>query len=38
MTPDNASYYHAAYIAAAVIIGGYLFSLWRRGRQLRGRR
>jgi hypothetical protein len=38
MTPDNAAYYHAAYVAAAVIIGGYLVSLWRRERQLRGRK
>jgi len=38
MTPDNASYYHAAYIVAAVIIAGYLYTLWRRERQLRGRK
>jgi hypothetical protein len=38
MTPDNAAYYHAAYVAAAVIIAGYLVSLWRRERQLRGRK
>lgn len=25
--PDNAIYYHAAYIAAAIIYGGYIVSL-----------
>lgn len=29
--PDNAIYYHAAYIAAAVIYGGYIVSLFVRG-------
>lgn len=35
--PDNAIYYHAAYIAAAVIYGGYVVSLIIRGRRLRER-
>lgn len=37
MIPDNAGYFHAAYTAAAVIIGGYLVSLWVRYRALRER-
>jgi hypothetical protein len=32
MTPDNAGYYHAAYILAVVIYGGYALSLWLRRR------
>ena len=35
--PDNAGYYHAAYVAAAVIYLGYGMSLWWRGRRLRAR-
>jgi hypothetical protein len=37
MTPDNAGYFHAAYIAAAVIYGGYIAVLWSRARALRAR-
>ena len=37
MTPDNAAYFHAAYIAAAVIYGGYIAVLWSRARALRER-
>ena len=37
MTPENASYFHAAYIAAAVIYGGYIAILWARARALRAR-
>ena len=29
--PDNAVFYHAAYIAAAVVYGGYVVSLMVRG-------
>jgi hypothetical protein len=32
--PANAAYYHAAYVAAVVIWGGYSLSLWWRGRRL----
>jgi hypothetical protein len=35
--PANAGYYHAAYIAAAVIYLGYGLALWRRAQRLRGR-
>jgi hypothetical protein len=35
--PDNAVYYHAAYIAAAVIYGGYVVSLILRSRRARDR-
>jgi hypothetical protein len=35
--PDNAIYYHAAYVAAAVIFGGYAVSIWWRGRRVRAR-
>ena len=35
--PDNAVYYHAAYIAAAVIYGGYIVSLVIRTRRARDR-
>lgn len=34
--PDTSAYYYAAYIAAAVLYGGYVLSLWRRGRKERG--
>jgi hypothetical protein len=37
MTPDNAGYFHAAYIAAAIIYGGYVAALWARARALRER-
>jgi hypothetical protein len=33
--PDTAAYYHAAYIAAGVLYGGYVFSLWWRAHRLR---
>lgn len=33
--PDTAFYYYAAYIAAGVLYGGYVASLWRRARRLR---
>jgi hypothetical protein len=35
--PDNAVYYHAAYIAAAVVYGGYVISLLVRTRRARDR-
>ena len=35
--PENSAYYHAAYIAAAVIYGGYILSLVIRGRRVRER-
>jgi hypothetical protein len=31
---NNAGYYHAAYIAAAVVYAAYAASLWWRGRDL----
>lgn len=37
MIPENAGYFHAAYIAAAVIYVGYVVSLWRRRRHVRRR-
>jgi hypothetical protein len=37
MTPDNAGYFHAAYIAAAVILGGYRAVMWSRGGSWRAR-
>jgi hypothetical protein len=37
MTPDNASFYHAAYIAAAVVYGAYAISLVIRSRRARER-
>lgn len=36
--PDNAIYYHAAYIAAAVVYGGYIISLAVRIRRTNARR
>ncbi len=33
--PDNSIYYHAAYVAAAIIFGAYAASVWWRGRRLR---
>ena len=38
MTPDNAGYYHAAYIVAAVIFAAYSASIAWRHRALRRRR
>lgn len=35
MTPETDAYYYAAYIAAGVLYGGYVLSLWWRGRRLR---
>ena len=35
--PDNAVYYHAAYIAAVVVYGGYVISLVVRSRRARER-
>jgi hypothetical protein len=37
MTPDNAGYYYAAYIAAAVIYGAYAVSIAMRWRRVRDR-
>ena len=37
MTPDNAIFYQAAYIAAAIIFGGYVISLVVRERRARDR-
>jgi hypothetical protein len=37
MTPDNGFYYHAAYVAAAVIYVGYALTLRVRVRRLRAR-
>jgi hypothetical protein len=37
MPPDNAGYFHAAYLVAAVIYGGYIVVLWGRARSLRRR-
>ena len=37
MTPDNAGYYYAAYIVAAVIYVGYALSIVLRTRALRAR-
>lgn len=35
MTPDTSAYYHAAYVAAATLYGGYVLSLWWRARRIR---
>jgi hypothetical protein len=35
MTPDNASYYHAAYVAAIVVYLGYAIGLMRRRARVR---
>jgi hypothetical protein len=35
MPPDNAGYYHAAYIVAALIYGLYAATLWRRRARVR---
>ncbi|HVZ78724.1 MAG TPA: hypothetical protein VG818_12145 [Gemmatimonadaceae bacterium] len=37
MMPDTTAYFHAAYIVAAVLYGGYTLSLWLRARKLRQR-
>lgn len=34
MMPDNAGYMHAAYIAAALIVAGYIVSLIARARAM----
>ena len=36
--PENAGYYHAAYIAVALLYGGYAVSLWARARRVRALR
>ena len=33
--PDNAFYYYAAYVAAGILYGGYVVSLWWRARKVR---
>jgi hypothetical protein len=38
MTPDNAGYYYAAYVVAAVIYGLYAVSIALRLRKVRDRR
>jgi len=35
--PNNAQFYHAAYIVAVILYGGYGASLWWRLRKLRRR-
>ena len=35
--PDTSAYYHAAYVAAAVLYGGYVLFLWMRARRVRDR-
>ena len=35
--PDNATYYHAAYLVTAVILGGYIASIIARQRAVRAR-
>ena len=37
MTPQNAGYYHAAYIIAVVLYGSYAVSIWVRRRAIRRR-
>ncbi len=32
MTPDTSAYYHAAYVAAAILYVGYVATLWWRYR------
>ena len=34
MTPDTSSYYYAAYVVLAVLYGGYVWSLWRRAKNV----
>ena len=38
MIPQNAGYYHAAYVIAVVLYGAYAVSLWVRRRSVRRRR
>jgi hypothetical protein len=38
MIPDNAGYYHAAYVIAVVIYGAYAVSIWVRRRSAWRRR
>lgn len=33
--PDTAGYYHAAYVAGAILCAGYVASLWWRARRLK---
>ena len=35
--PDNAAYYHAAYIAASLVYTLYAASIWWRARRIRAR-
>jgi hypothetical protein len=35
MIPDNAIYFEAAYVAAAIIYGAYAVTIWWRGRRFR---
>jgi hypothetical protein len=35
--PDTSGYYHAAYLAAGLLYGGYVLSLWIRARRVRER-
>jgi hypothetical protein len=37
MIPNNAGYYHAAYIIVAVVHIGYATSIWMRRRSVRAR-
>ncbi|HKB52851.1 MAG TPA: hypothetical protein VKD22_02560 [Ramlibacter sp.] len=37
MIPNNAGYYHAAYIIVAVAYGSYALSIWLRRRTVRAR-
>jgi len=37
MPPQNAPYMYAAYVAAAVLYGGYALSIWWRARRLANR-
>ncbi|HEY9479609.1 MAG TPA: hypothetical protein VIP79_05950 [Gemmatimonadaceae bacterium] len=38
MIPENAGYYHAAYVVAVVIYGAYAVSIWFRRRSVWRRR
>ncbi len=37
MTPQNEGYFHAAYLIAALLYGGYAVSLWWRARAVASR-
>jgi hypothetical protein len=37
MIPQNAQYYHIAYMAAVVIYGGYALTIWLRRKKVRAR-